>query len=238
MRKLSIVIITLVFAILVGYASASDVTVMGYGMAPYTYGSVTYNTPGTYGVGDGQYIVVYPSNPALNDPYTKDIQVGWNTFSTPLQLRADSKYPSQIFGTDPSDHILIMGWDNGVWVPKSGEIAPGNGYYVYSANPKTVTMIPNYQYGDVATVDILTGFNLIGYVPKYDGVSFSDRTTLTDGVTGLTAVLRSAVSPSPNADQWAYVWGASGSYSLQNGEAYWVDATGSSTVTASYVVPV
>jgi hypothetical protein len=237
MRKTTILIIGIALAILIGCASASPV-VVGWGMAPYTHNSVTYDTPGTYGLGDGNYVVVYPADPALNEPYTKEIYTGWNTFSTPLPLRADSKYPSQIFGTNPDDHILIMGWNNGLWVPESGKIIPGNGYYVYSANQKTVTMIPNYQYGDKVTVELAEGFNLIGYVPKYNGVSFTNRNSLIDGVSGLMDVLESAVSPTSNANDWAYVWGASGSYSLQNCEAYWVDASGSSTVTALYVVPV
>jgi hypothetical protein len=59
--------------------------------------------------------------------------------------------------------------------------------------------------------------------------------SLGDGVEGLVEVLISAVSPDINNKDWVYVPGMSGSYTLEDCEAYWLDASASGTITAEYM---
>jgi len=156
--------------------------------------------------------------------------VGWNLFSVPVSLDADSDSVTQIFGASVSDIDLLYRWDaeNTQWLLLDGsyELSPLEALYVKMTASATVDIVPDAGMTGLPARQLYAGSNLIGPAPAYDGSGFPATAVeialasikeAGGGLTGYTMV----VSPALNQPGWAYAPGA-GSQDMLAYKGYWV----------------
>lgn len=132
---------------------------------------------------DSITLPIVPNPPYKNDNLIIDMDENWNTFSTPLPLL--DEYCVNVFNTySPEDGFegdidIVMNWTGEKWrtVGSWESIRPGFGYYVHATAPGTVELVTDFQNDDFYAYAPINNneYNLVGYVPYYDGYTFKQR---------------------------------------------------------------
>lgn len=180
-------------------------------------------------------IGVVPNTPASNNEVQITKNPGWRTFSTPLPL-VDPYLPN-VLANNAGDIQVALVWQNNQWVQGNTNIAPLDGAYLYILNQTTITLHPNFKYGDVATRNIPNQFSLVGYVPLYDGHQGAARTNF-DLINLDGLVYKFIASINNQNNEWAYYKDSDktvGNVQFNTGEAYWLFTSNPGVVTFEYM---
>jgi len=208
-----------------GYVIA-DVTVDGVSQGPiasYTFTNVTANHAITASF--------KPVNPVQFDV---DLPSGWNLFSTPVALASGSNTLGQIFPLASQANIEILyRWDpqQGQWVVSSANyvLSPLEAVAVKVKLGVTAMaqVIPSQGITSPPSRSLVSGLNLIGPAPAFDGSGFPPTPVatalisiyqLTGGLWGYSM----AVSPNLNQPGWTYVRDGSPQPNVLAYKGYWV----------------
>ena len=163
-----------------------------------------------------------------------DLLSGWNLFSTPVALASGSNTLGQIFPSASQANIEILyRWD-----PQQGQWVVGSANYVLSpleavavkVKPGVTAMaqvIPSQDITSPPNRSLVSGLNLIGPAPAFDGSGFPPTPVatalisvyqLTGGLWGYSM----AVSPNLNQPGWTYFRDGSPQPNMLAYKGYWV----------------
>jgi hypothetical protein len=212
---------TFTIAANIGFVIA-DVKVDGASVgivASYTFNNVTANH------------TIEATFAATPTEFAASLGVGWNLFSTPVALAAGSDGLPQIFALGLSNIEIAYRWDAALrqWVALDAtfHLSPLEAIAVKVKTAAiTARLVPSQQLTWPPSRSLVTGLNLIGPAPAFDGNGFpaiaaanalASIEQAPGGLTGYSMV----ISPAMNQPGWSYVRGGS-PQNLLAYKGYWV----------------